>query len=311
MKCQKQKSLAGFTIIEVMIFLVVSSALLISAVALVGGQQNRTQFTTSTREFESRLQSLVGDVETGFFPDNSQLSCKLSGPSDPFAYPLLSDAPANKQGTNEDCVFLGKVIQFYKNSDGVVSSFRTVNIAGKRQVYNAVTRQNEDPSSMEAFQPRAYYEDGRTALLDENQISYGIEVKKVLYVTNFSPLTTTEDFNEIAVVPSVVLQKRNNVVSNLGNGRATIAALRNGSGFNDDIASLANSVNSLTNASIENASRGLIICLNDNGGRAAAVTMGLQLADTGGGSFVAQPTSQQITTNLFLDNEVTALGCPR
>ena len=307
MKCQK--SLAGFTIIEVMIFLAVSGGLLISAIATISGQQGRTQFTTGVREFESRIQDLINDVETGYFPSNLQLECRIGGDSGP---DFDIDATVS-QGTNQECVFLGKALQFYKNNEGLIASYRTVNIAGIRQATNPLTGKKEEPDSLEAFKPRAVYKLNAPVALENFEIPFGIAVTKIRYITGFNPLNSNSDYEGLAIVPSYTLQNTNNIVSNLGNGRSSIAALDGDPGFNDyyniEPTGLPASIKTLSNASIAAASKGTVICLSDGGGRKAAVAIGVQLAEGAGGVFEAQSTNQRLATEVFVDDQAATLGC--
>jgi prepilin-type N-terminal cleavage/methylation domain-containing protein len=96
----------GFTIIEVMIVLVVTGALFLSAVLLISGKQNIAAYNQSIRSVQTELQQVVNEVGSGFYPNKGSITCTKSG-----GRPLLSSATA-EQGTNKDCIFLGKVLQF-------------------------------------------------------------------------------------------------------------------------------------------------------------------------------------------------------
>ncbi len=312
MKCQK--NLAGYTILEVLIFLTISGALLISAGTLINGRQQQTQFSTGVRDLESRMQDLINDVENGFSSNNGSISCTVPGmSSNPAAVPVVTATP-RPQGTNEECVFLGKAVQFYRNPSGYVSNIRAVSIAGKRLDFNPTTGKTEQPASIEESVPRAFYSPSGTTGIEELSIRNGIEVSRVLYVTNFSPYSTVNSFPEISIVQSVALQTTNNTATNLANGRASLAALSGNVGLNGGIGDLTASVDTLSTANIvgpANTYRSLVICMRDApGGRSAAIGLGVRL-DPGGGptSFVAAGTDQNLSTQTFFDDQAIALGC--
>lgn len=116
---------AGFTVVEVTIVLAVSSALLVSAIASFRGQAGRTEFATTVRDFDSRLQDIINDVSTGYYP-NTGVACSGGGSSEI----ILASGSANNLGTNGSCTFIGKVILFTPNAQ--LSSFRVFTAAGKR-----------------------------------------------------------------------------------------------------------------------------------------------------------------------------------
>lgn len=112
----------GYTIVEVMIFLVITGALLASSVFVFSRQQRRTQFTQGVRELEAELSTVINEVSSGFYPSKNDFSCSAAGGG-----PVLTAAP-NGQGENEDCIFMGKVIQFGESSD-----YNAYTVVGQRQ----------------------------------------------------------------------------------------------------------------------------------------------------------------------------------
>jgi prepilin-type N-terminal cleavage/methylation domain-containing protein len=139
----------GYTIIEVMIVLAVSGALFVSAVLLINGRQQRTQFDQSIREVRSQIQQTVNEVSNGFYPDFSNFTCTVTG-SGPPTFALASGG----QGTNEGCIFLGKAIQFgVEGTDP--EEFRVLNIAGRQK-----SSGGEEAANLAQAQPRAIALDG-------------------------------------------------------------------------------------------------------------------------------------------------------
>lgn len=118
---------SGFTIIEVMIVLVVSSGLFIAAAVLISGRQNQTSFDQAVRQIQAEIQQTINDVAVGYFPDtNFRCSASPSGPA-------LSGGASSGQGTNSGCIFLGKAMQF-KLAGTTPEQFAVYSIAGLQQL---------------------------------------------------------------------------------------------------------------------------------------------------------------------------------
>jgi prepilin-type N-terminal cleavage/methylation domain-containing protein len=103
----RRKTSMGFTIVEVMIVLAVSSIILLSAITLVNGRQNHTEFTTGIDSLQQQLQQIVNETASGYFPGVGGFTCQAAGSG-----PVTFSGGAKAQGTNQGCVFLGKAIQF-------------------------------------------------------------------------------------------------------------------------------------------------------------------------------------------------------
>lgn len=119
------KSHAGYTIVEVMIVLAVSSVMFLIAANFISGKQARTAFTSGTNTFNTRMQELITQVENGQFSDVS-FSCSASGNA---AKPIAIDSSvAGSQGSNSDCVFVGKFVHF--GVDGDKTKYDVMLLAG-------------------------------------------------------------------------------------------------------------------------------------------------------------------------------------
>jgi hypothetical protein len=104
-----QRVSAGYTILEVMIFLAVSAALLGASMNLVSGKQSQVQFDQSVRDTVSKLQDWINDVPTGFTGgDPGQLNCRIQGNTPRIDTGGPSAAP--------ECIFVGKAVQFTDKS---------------------------------------------------------------------------------------------------------------------------------------------------------------------------------------------------
>lgn len=117
----------GYTILEVMIFLAVSSALLVSALYLIGGQQQRTEFNQSARDIQSQVEDIMNNVASGFYARPTNFNCTANNTG-----PVIT-AGATPIGGNSDCIFIGRAIHF-----GIPASsghdFNVYNLIGNRQI---------------------------------------------------------------------------------------------------------------------------------------------------------------------------------
>jgi len=113
----------GFTIVEVLIFLAVSSALMVSAFTLITGLQNKTSFTQGINDVQQQIDSVINNVTNGYYAESStQQTCLVIGGAIDF------QNGSSEKGTNSDCIFLGRMIVF-----GNDETYTVYNIAGKRQ----------------------------------------------------------------------------------------------------------------------------------------------------------------------------------
>lgn len=154
MKCGKKSQ--GYTIVEVMIFLAVSTLLLASSVAVISGSQSKTQFMTSMYEIQQKIDAISNNVENGYYSSSTNVAC--SDPGGPTAL-VINTGPAVDKGTNQQCTFFGKVIQFLDSGTvkiySVASARQTT--VGTRKVDVKDIKQAKPqviPGSTETFQLR-------------------------------------------------------------------------------------------------------------------------------------------------------------
>lgn len=108
---KKLKYADGFTIVETLIVLAVSAALLSSAILLVNGKQNRTAFQTSANNLQQRFQQLINQMVSGYYPDSTSLTC-TGNPAGAAIAPLVMTNNAAEKGSNGSCVYMGDVFVF-------------------------------------------------------------------------------------------------------------------------------------------------------------------------------------------------------
>lgn len=103
-----RKSSSGFTIVETLIVLTITTLLFFVAATYISGKQNRTQFTTGINSLKQQLQQLINQSATGYYPNSGDFACQ----GNPYGNRISFVSSATAQGTNSGCILLGKVIQF-------------------------------------------------------------------------------------------------------------------------------------------------------------------------------------------------------
>lgn len=101
---------SGFTIIELIIVLTVSMALMSSAVLLFRGKIPRTQFQSAVNDFNTKLGDIANQVTAGNYPTQENFGCTAGGNIS------TDSADIKTQGTNEGCIFIGQVVQLGDNN---------------------------------------------------------------------------------------------------------------------------------------------------------------------------------------------------
>ncbi|MDZ7744363.1 MAG: hypothetical protein U5K77_01235 [Candidatus Saccharibacteria bacterium] len=122
----------GYTIIETMIFLTVSSVLFVSAAGMMAGRQARAEFQYGIQEFNVQLRDIMNDVSTGYYEYREGARCVVASGS----LPTITQTAEGRQGQNPDCIFIGRVIQFHPNDTDwpAAEMYRTFSVAGRRQI---------------------------------------------------------------------------------------------------------------------------------------------------------------------------------
>jgi len=104
---------SGYTIIEVLIVLAISTSLLFAAIAIFKGQQDETEFTQVVQDLNSKVINYANQVSAGTFPESEEYTCNGGTPR-----PTLALA-SGKLGGRQGCIFLGRAIQFSVDSGNV------------------------------------------------------------------------------------------------------------------------------------------------------------------------------------------------
>lgn len=168
------KFTAGYTIVEVIIFLAVTGMLFSAAVLYIAGQQERAYFAAATRDAQSQIEDLGNDVVTGYIPLKGEFDCIVNSPGSP---PILRPTPGSsyRQGQNPDCVFLGKVIKFEQDS----SKYTVITVAG-----NSRNSTNQEVKTFAEANPTPVIPGSSSAgvdLTETKEFENGLIVTRIIY----------------------------------------------------------------------------------------------------------------------------------
>ncbi len=178
----------GFTVVEVLIVLAVSSALMIVGLLLINGQQQRTEFTTSINEIKSQIDQVINNVATGNYTKDNTFKCTGSSTG-----PSIDKTTNIVQGENIGCTFIGRAIQF--SPDGKSKEYYIYNLVGLQ--FKGGIGFTEVNSLVEAM-PIALYPSsnlsGKTLAYtsvpdaaEKRTLQYGLKAIKMTYDTDSIP----------------------------------------------------------------------------------------------------------------------------
>ncbi len=110
----------GYTLIEVILFLTISSALIVVALAGFSTRNRTVQFSQSMRDLEGAIKSVANDVTDGAF-GNVNTVCADGNPG------MNISAGTT---TIKNCIFMGKIITFGLAGD--TSAYRVYTVVGSK-----------------------------------------------------------------------------------------------------------------------------------------------------------------------------------
>lgn len=189
----------GYTIIEVMIFLLISSALLGSTTIMLSGRQERTRFTNGVENFDQKFKDILNDVSTGFYPSNESFTCKLTGPvgSEVIAFPPLG-GPA-ELGTNTGCLFLGRATQLTPGTN-----YDTYTVVGSQK---GTSLANAKATLLGAG--------GNPGVISSNKLDADLQIVKTVSLTDSSRqvlgIAMISEFSQTAAVTNKVTGNAANI----------------------------------------------------------------------------------------------------
>lgn len=171
---------AGYSIVEIMIFLSVSAAIFFASMGLLSGQQGKTEFKQAVSDFSSKIQNSINEVKTGYYPNGGgNFSCIVPNGANSRA---TITGTNSELGGNEDCIYLGKSIHLAEDS----SSVYIYTVLGNRTVQNGSVR--IPATSFDDTKPEPIFGGGPVDLTEEYTIQSQAQVisSKVTEITSNS-----------------------------------------------------------------------------------------------------------------------------
>lgn len=165
---------AGYTVVETLIFLAVSAALFVSAMAFLGGRQGRAEFKQVVTTFQATLEDTANDVSTGYYGatvNGQTLTCAANSAG----VTSIGIAASDSQGANKDCIFVGKALQFGTAEGASGEDYRVLPLVGKRLTGGSSGSEvtNYSEAALRAIAPQA----GGTGWPDATKLSpFGLNV---------------------------------------------------------------------------------------------------------------------------------------
>lgn len=256
---------AGYTVIEVLLFVALTSFLLLVAIANVTSGQRQVQFVQGVRDFESELSDVVNDVPTGYFPSNDALSCRTG-----VARPIIDDSGGNGLGKNEECMYVGKALQF--RPDGSANKVLVYTLAGQRLISGQPVTTIDEALPVAVANPAT---PGFLDTISEIPLRNGVEISRVFNGDGPNPLTFDMMYGSIAILTAFEGSTPAGDVSQA----VQIGAIR-GTALGNTKLQAYNLINQLQTTSPGNngefvrAEGGMVICLSGEGDRKASVVIG-------------------------------------
>jgi len=179
---------AGYTVIELMIVLAVTGALLAMVITLISGQQGRTEFTQSINDIQAQINDIINNVSNGYYANNGNVQCTVSGGA---PYPTKN---SGTEGANTGCVFFGRAMQFSVGGDS--SQFNIYDLVGLQYASGTNPPKNISEAKPLAIAPPNG--DGKVDTTQSQQLLYGLQAATMRY-TNAG---VTKDVGAVAFTNS-------------------------------------------------------------------------------------------------------------
>ena len=256
----------GYTIIEVLLFVALTSFLLIIAIANINGGQKQVQFSQGVRDFGSELSDIINDIPTGFFPTNNALTCTVGG-----SRPTIDDGGGSGLGKDDKCIYVGKALQF--RPDGDDSKVLVYTLAGQR-----LTAAGDLVTSIDEAAPVAVANPADPTFQDtieEIPLRNGVRISRIFNGDAPTPLAASMQYGVIAIVTTFEGTTPTGDVSQA----VQIGAVRDTTIGSTKLQAY-NMINKLqttspgNNGELVKATGGIVICLESDNNKKASIVVG-------------------------------------
>ena len=251
------KKAQGFTIMETLIVLAVTSTLFVIIAATLSGRQQRTQFEQAANDIRAQIQQVINDVGTGFYPSTNNFSCSAG------AFGPVIAPGSTTQGENTGCIFLGKAMQFKVGTDA--SAYNIFPIAGLQRTTAGLEVATYAEARPKALSP-SVSDSSVPDVVEKKKLQYGLTTYSMTYGASNTPI------GMFAIVNSLATYSSGTLVSS--SQQLNIVPV-SGSGLNASQATAAESINTNLASSPTNPAGGIKICFASAGSnQSGLVTIG-------------------------------------
>jgi len=126
-----RKSPGGYTIIEVMLVLAISSVMFVGVLGIFGSRRQGVEFSQAIYDLQSKIRQFSTQISAGNFLETSSYTCTQNPTTQ---RPALSPGTGGTN-TNQDCIYLGKVLLPVPSS----SDIYVYDILGLRNIHSGLT----------------------------------------------------------------------------------------------------------------------------------------------------------------------------
>ncbi len=133
------KTGAGFTIVEVMIFLAISGLMFVLAINAMSGKQQQTEFQTGVNTLKADLNQDLSNVGDGNYPSLNGISCNVNEDSGQ-PYNCSTSTPINGAST-----IIGEVLAFNSGSYTILPVIGRNYVAGSNDTQDATSLSQAEP----------------------------------------------------------------------------------------------------------------------------------------------------------------------
>lgn len=274
----KNARYSGYTVVEVMMFLAISGVLFMIAGTYINGQQQAAQFSQGLRDFESKIQDTVNGVATGNYPDAGTFVCTVNESSGNLDFA----AGGAKQGTNKECVFIGKVIQLAPQETGP-DGLNIFTVAGRRldSYGDEIQRLDESIPTPVAIAASIANTSGIDLTGREN-LKWGLKATRIISAGSRQDVAAIGFISDFGRYSSFG-------TSNLVSGAQSVSPVLPLGALNKSLDDMVSTIRSLKETDRTRGREGLIVCFRSaNDDRKGAVTINAQ----GGTSVIIDQTDQ-------------------
>jgi prepilin-type N-terminal cleavage/methylation domain-containing protein len=135
----------GYTLIEVMLVLAISSLLFIGATSIFGSRRSGVEFTQSIYDIESKVKQYSTQVSTGNFLETSDYTCSQLASTQ---RPILK-LEASSSNSNQDCIYIGKALLPVIGSGDIY----IYDVLGLRNIHNGLVDTGESVQDVADAKP--------------------------------------------------------------------------------------------------------------------------------------------------------------